>query len=152
MTGMKNYLVDLKAYDTSYVTFGDGAKGRIRGIGKLVKTGSPSLDDVLLVEGLTANLISISQLCDQGLVVRFSKEECLVIAENQESVMRGARSKDNCYMWMSQEECKMSKCLLSKEDEVKLWHKKLGHLNLKSMKQIISEEVVRGLPKMKIEA
>jgi hypothetical protein len=125
MTGMKNYLVDLKACATSYVTFGDGAKGRIRGIGKLVRTGSPSLDDVLLVEGLTENLISISQLCDQGLEVRFSKEECLVIAENQETVMRGARSKDNCYMWMSQEECKMSRCLLSKEDEVKLWHKSL---------------------------
>ena len=73
MTGMKNYLVDLKAYATSYVTFGDGAKGRIRGIGKLMRTGSPSLDDVLLDEGLTANLISISQLCDQGLEVRFSK-------------------------------------------------------------------------------
>src|ERR1044072_432774 len=32
MTGMKNYLVDLKAYTTSYVTFGDGARGKIRGI------------------------------------------------------------------------------------------------------------------------
>ena len=63
---MTNYLIDLKAYATSYVTFGDGAKGRIKGIGKLARTGSPLLDDVLLVEGLTANMISISQLCDQG--------------------------------------------------------------------------------------
>ena len=54
-------------------------------------------------------------------------------------------------MWMSQEECKMSRCFLSKEDEVKLWHKNIGHLNLKSMKRIISEEDVRGLPKMKFE-
>ena len=45
MTGMKNYLIDLKAYTTSYVTFGDGAKGRIRGIGKLARTGSPALDE-----------------------------------------------------------------------------------------------------------
>src|ERR1044072_1638492 len=131
MTGMKSYLVDLKAYATSYVTFGDGDKGRIKGIGKLDRTGSPVLDEVLLVEGLTANLISISQLCDQGFEVRFSKEECSVIYENKETVMRGARSKDNCYMWISQEECQLSRCLLSKEDEVKLWHQKLGHLNLK---------------------
>src|ERR1044072_5238622 len=151
MTGMKNYLVDLKAYATSYMTFGDGAKGKIRGIGKLTRTGSPLLDDVLLVEGLTANLIRISQLCDQGLEVRFSKEECLVLGEDQETVKKGARSKDNFYMWMSQEDCKMTRCLLTKEDEVKLWHKKLGHLNLKSMRRIISEEVVRGLPKMKID-
>ena len=65
--------------------------------------------------------------------------------------MRGTRSKDNCYMLLPQEECKVSRCFLSKEDEVKLWHKKLGHLNLKSMRKIISEEAVRGLPKMKIE-
>src|ERR1044072_680483 len=136
-TGVKSYLIDLKAYTTSYVTFGDRAKGRIRGIGKLVRTGSPALDEVLLVEGLTANLISTSQLCNQGLEVRFSKEECLVTGENQEMIMRGRRSKDNFYMRLSQEECKVSRCLLSKEDEVKLWHKKLGHLNLKSMRKII---------------
>ena len=83
MTGMKNYLFDLKAYATSYVTFGDGAKGKIKGIGKLARTCSLFLDDVLLVEGLTANLISISQLCDQGLEMKFSNEECLVMTEDQ---------------------------------------------------------------------
>ena len=49
MTCMKNYLVDLKAYATSYVTFGDGARGKIRGIGKLARTDSPLMNDVLLV-------------------------------------------------------------------------------------------------------
>src|ERR1044072_1790975 len=65
MTGVKNFLEDLKAYSSSYVTFGDGAKGKINGIGILVRSGSPCLDDVLLVEGITVNLISISELCDQ---------------------------------------------------------------------------------------
>jgi len=36
----------------------------------------PRLVNVLLVKGLTANLISISQLCDQGLEVNFTKLEC----------------------------------------------------------------------------
>src|ERR1044072_2487548 len=54
-------------------------------------------------------------------------------------------------MWMSQQECKVSRCLLTKEDDVKLCHKKLGHLNLKSMKKIISGEAVRGLPKLRFE-
>ena len=151
MTGMKNYLVDLKAYATSYVTFGDGTRGRIKGIGNLASNGSPLLDNVLLVEVLTANLISISQLCDEGLEVKFNNEECLVMKLDQEIVMRGSRSKDNYYMWTYQEECKVSRCLLTKEEEVKLWHRKLGHLNLKGMKRIISEDAVRGLPKMKIE-
>src|ERR1044072_4659695 len=151
MTGVKSFITDLKPYSTSYVTFGDGAKGKIKGFGRLCRAGSPHLDDVLFVEGLTRILTSISQPCDQGLEVKFSLQECVVSSDDHSIVMKGARSKDNCYMWMPQEECKVSKCLISKEDEVKLWHKKLGHLNLKSMKKIISEDVVRGLPKLRIE-
>jgi len=66
----------VKPYTSSYVTFGDGVKGKILGIGNLIKNGLPRLDNVLLVKGLTANMISISQLCDQGMKVNFSKPEC----------------------------------------------------------------------------
>jgi len=64
--------------------------------------------------------------------------------------MRGTRSKDNCYLWVSQEEAHLSTCLVSREEEVKLWHQKLGHLNLKGMKKVISLEVIRGLPDLRI--
>jgi hypothetical protein len=101
MTGSKNLLVDLQSHVTSYVNFGDGAKGEIKGIGKLNCSGVPNLDNVLLVKGLTTNLISISQLCDQGLNVNFTKTECLVTNAKNEVIMRGVRSKDNCYMWIS---------------------------------------------------
>ncbi|CAL8097233.1 unnamed protein product [Prunus armeniaca] len=47
------------------VTFGDGRKSKILGKGKIMATGTPSLDNVLLVENLQANLISVSQLCDE---------------------------------------------------------------------------------------
>ncbi|KAI5396719.1 hypothetical protein KIW84_062808 [Lathyrus oleraceus] len=75
MTGNKDLLTGLHPHAISYVTFGDGAKGEIKGIGKLDCPGVPELDNVLLVKGLTANLISISQLCDQGLDVNFTKTE-----------------------------------------------------------------------------
>jgi hypothetical protein len=45
----------------------------------------------------------------------------------------------------------MSTCLITKEDEVKLWHQKLGHLNFRSMKRAISEEAISGLPRLMIE-
>ena len=77
-------LIDIKSHSSSYVTFGDGAKGEIKGVGKLECSGVPKLDDVLLVKGLTANLISIIQLCDQGFKVNFTKEECLICNENNE--------------------------------------------------------------------
>ncbi|XP_045795337.1 uncharacterized protein LOC123889868 [Trifolium pratense] len=151
MTGVEGYLVNLKSYATSYVTFGDGAKGEIKGIGNLINAGVPNLDNVLLVKGLTANLISISQLCDQGMKVNFTQSECLVTNEEGTLMMRGVRSRDNCYLWVSEEENHLSTCYLSKEDEVKLWHQKLGHLHLREMKNAIVEEAIRGLPKLKIE-
>ncbi|KAK2385434.1 putative mitochondrial protein [Trifolium repens] len=150
MTGVETYLKDLKGYASSSVTFGDGAKGEILGIGKLVNKELPNLENVLLVKGLTANLISISQLCDQGLRVNFTKEECLVSNDQGEILMRGGRSKDNCYLWVSHEEIQQGKCLLGKEDEVQLWHQKLGHLSLSGMKKVVTAEAIRGLPKLKI--
>ncbi|CAJ2661762.1 unnamed protein product [Trifolium pratense] len=151
MTGVEKYLKEVKSYATSFVTFGDGAKGEIKGIGRLIDHGLPKLESVLLVKGLTANLINISQLCDQGMKVNFTKNECLVSNNGGDILMRGVRSKDNCYLWIPLEEANVSTCLLTKNEEVKLWHQKLGHLNLKSMKRVISEEAIRGLPSLQIQ-
>ncbi|CAJ2644227.1 unnamed protein product [Trifolium pratense] len=125
--------------------------GEIKGIGNLIDNGLPNLDNVLLVKGLTANLISISQLCDQGMKVNFTKSECLVTNEEGKLLMKGVMSKDNCYLWVSEEENHLSTCLLSKEDKVKPWHQEIGHLHLRGLKKVIAEEAIRGNPKLKIE-
>lgn len=100
---------------------------------------------------MTANLISINQLCDQGLKVNFTKSECLVINKKNEAIMKGAISKDNFYLWTPQETYCLSTCLMSKEYEAKLWHQKLGHSHMKGMKKVLSKEAVRGIPKLKID-
>jgi len=64
MTGVDKFLENVRPYTSKYVTFGDGAKGKILGIGNLINNGLPNLDKVLLVKGITANLIIISQLCN----------------------------------------------------------------------------------------
>ena len=112
---------------------------------------SPSLEYVLLVKGLTANIISISLLYDQGLIVNFTKLECLVTNEKVVVLMKGIRSKDNCYLWVPQKTTYSSTCLMTKEDKGNLWHQKLGHMNLKGIKKIMSKKDIRGLPKLKIK-
>jgi hypothetical protein len=116
MTGETRHLKEVKSYSNSYVTFEDGAKGKIKGIGKLVSPDLPYLDNVLLVEGLTANLISISQLCDQGLDVSVNKSMCIVSNKDKE-VMRGSRYKDNCYLWLPQDKSQATSYFITKEDE-----------------------------------
>jgi len=104
----------------------------------------------LLVKGLAANLISISQLCDQGLSVNFNKTEWQIINEEGKLSMKGIRSKDNYYLWVSQEQDLIFSCMLSKDEEVRLWHQKLGHLNMQGIKKAISLEAIRGIPKLEI--
>jgi len=104
MTGYRKTLDSEKIYLNSHVTFGNGEKGKILGSGNLIDSDLPNLNNVLLVKGLNINLISISQLCDQGMTVRFSKSECIVTDEKDEVLMRGIKTKNNFYTWVPQSE------------------------------------------------
>ena len=64
------------------VSFGGKDKGKIIRIGKV----HDSIDDVLLVEGLTHNLISISQLCDKGYRVIFKKPHCAIFEKDSNEI------------------------------------------------------------------
>ena len=78
MTGNRSYFSNLIECSSRYVTFGDGGKGRILVKGDIIGRHLLVLNDVRYVEGLTAYLISISQLCDQGYAVNFCKENCII--------------------------------------------------------------------------
>jgi len=51
MTRVNKLLEDMRSYKSNHVTFGDGAKGEIMGIGKLINDGLSDFDNVLLVKG-----------------------------------------------------------------------------------------------------
>ncbi|CAM8877637.1 unnamed protein product [Rhodiola kirilowii] len=98
MTGNSEYLSHIRPVEQMrFVTFADGRKSQVIGCGTLKVLDLPALEDTLLVEGLTMNLISISQLCDHGHYVSFSRDSCLVLNENGESVMKGRRRANDCY-------------------------------------------------------
>ena len=70
------------------VTFGDGSKSQIKGKGVISLPGLPDIANVLYVEGLGVNLLSISQIYDQGFMVLFLKGKKLI---------SGVRTLDNYY-------------------------------------------------------
>ena len=53
------------------MTFGDNGKGRIIGHDSIGNNSSSLIENVLLVDGLKHNLLSISQLCDKCFKVIF---------------------------------------------------------------------------------
>jgi hypothetical protein len=54
-----------------YITFGDNGKGRVLSVGTVKVSESVTLRRVSLVKSLGYNLLSVSQLLDEGFEVRF---------------------------------------------------------------------------------
>ena len=81
----------------SNVTFGDGSKSQIKGKGVISLPGLLDITNILYVEGLRVNMLSISQICDQDFMVLFSEGKCLVMDESGKTLISGVRILDNCY-------------------------------------------------------
>lgn len=97
MSGDNNIFTSLRNFQGGNVTFGDGKVGKIIGHRTIETPGLPKQDNVLLVEGLKANLLSISQFCDTNHIVLFSKENCKILNGDGCCILTGNRTIDNCY-------------------------------------------------------
>jgi len=65
MTEDVSQLTNLKWKPDGFVTCGDNNRGRILGVGD-IGDDDVIIKDVLLVDGLKHNLLSISHFCDKG--------------------------------------------------------------------------------------
>ena len=94
MTGDKNKFMSLKEGQSGSVTFRNDAPGKIRGNGMVsLSNGQGKSQDVLLVERLKNNLLSVSQVCDRGCEVVFTSKDCKIksVASGQ-FVAKGIRT------------------------------------------------------------
>ncbi|KAK1367801.1 hypothetical protein POM88_033893 [Heracleum sosnowskyi] len=119
MTGDRALLSNVVEKAGPGVTFGDNIKGITRGSGCL-KFGNVIIQDVSIVED--PKMPSL-----QGV-----RKGDLFIDDLH------SRSKDEVT------------CFYAKAsfDESWLWHKKMSHLNFKTMNSLVKRELVRGLPQM----
>ena len=156
MTGDISQLEDFVPMDNGgYVAFGNDTKGgKIVGTGT-IKTGNLDFEKVFLVEGLKFNLFSVSQMCDKRNFVLFTDTECLILSpdfklpDDKFVLLRVPRT-DNIYSDHIKNIVpkRALTCLFAKAtvDESKLWHRRLGHLNFKTMNKLVTGNLVRGLP------
>nr|GEV10477.1 putative ribonuclease H-like domain-containing protein [Tanacetum cinerariifolium] len=150
-----SYLFDCEEINGGYVTFGGNPKGgKISGKGK-IKTGKLDFDDVYFVKELKFNLFSVSQMCDKKNNVLFTDAKCIVLSpefklldENQ--VLLRVPRENNMYnvdlkniVPSGDLTCLFAKATL---DESNIWHRRLGHINFKTMNKLVKGNLVRGLP------
>ncbi|KAK1374545.1 hypothetical protein POM88_030738 [Heracleum sosnowskyi] len=150
MTGEESLLTKVVKMTGPIVTFGDDNKGFTTGYGNL-RIGNVIIENISLVEGLKHNLLSISQFCDKGYNVDFRKDKCLITNRKDEKLaLLGVRKRNLFIADLSSTSEGEVTCFYSKasSEQSWLWHKKLSHLNFKTMNSLVKRELVRRLPLM----
>nr|GEZ82849.1 hypothetical protein [Tanacetum cinerariifolium] len=106
---------------------------------------------VYYVEGLGHNLFSVVQFCDKGLEVAFRKSTCFVRNENGVDLLTDDRSSNLYTIALNEVASNSSTCLLGKASSSHswLWHQRLSHLNFATINNLVKNNLVQGLPKMK---
>ncbi|KAK1399686.1 hypothetical protein POM88_009549 [Heracleum sosnowskyi] len=148
MTGNKALLSDFEEKAGPKVSYGDGNIGHTLGYVN-INLGSVIITNVALVSGLKHNLLSVSQICDRGNHVDFHSEYCEVISKSTGKVVLVGHRRNNIYeASLVTNSDGSTVCLTAKmSNESWNWHKKLSHLNLNNINELIRKDLVRGLPK-----
>ena len=96
MTRDASKFTHISPKNSGHVTYGDNNKGRILGIIKIGTNSSTFIENVLLVDGLKHNLLSVSQLCDKGYLVSFDSHNCVIENKHDRNIKHiGYRSNTN---------------------------------------------------------
>ncbi|KAK2985411.1 hypothetical protein RJ640_007353 [Escallonia rubra] len=149
MTGDHSLFSHITLKNGGLVTLRDNSNGKIIGKGK-IGTGSISIDNVSLVDGLKFNLISIiSQLTDSGHKVQFEGDQCLISHASDGGTLVGKRDGNIYTLSFDASDSSREVCLSAQHNDIWLWHRRLGHVHMDLIKKLLSKELVRGLPKLK---
>ncbi|GJV79307.1 putative ribonuclease H-like domain-containing protein [Tanacetum coccineum] len=127
MTWNEDFLIDYQDIDGGFVAFGGSARG-----GKITGKGKIRTDNVL-----------------------FTETECLVLSPNfklldASQVLLRVPRQSNMYSFDLKNVVPSGDltCLFAKAkiNESKLWHRRMGHVNFKTMNKLVKGNLVRGLP------
>nr|GFB92247.1 putative ribonuclease H-like domain-containing protein [Tanacetum cinerariifolium] len=152
MKGNRALLTNFMEKFPGTVHFGNNDFDVIAGYGDVV-IGSMTIKKVYYVEGLGHNLFSVGQFCDKGLEVAFRKSTCFVRNEDGVDLLTGDRSSNLYTIALNEVASISSACLIAKASSSQslLWHQRISHLKFATINNLVKNNLVQGLPKMKLK-
>lgn len=129
-------LDNLRKSPVNEITVANNQKISVHGIGTCVinvNNTDVTINDVLYVPDLSANLISVGQTIKHGNSVVFDAKGCKIVNE-MGSVIATASLTDNIYQLNCTSDNGIS--FAAKTNKMDLWHRRLGHLNYTYMKNL----------------
>ncbi|WVZ84717.1 LOW QUALITY PROTEIN: hypothetical protein U9M48_031711 [Paspalum notatum var. saurae] len=140
MTGHRKWFSSLNPMSTKeYITFRDNGQGKVLGVGSVSFSAKLSLKEVAFVQNLGFNLVSISQLLDEGFEIRFKKGACHVLDIEETLVFRVDLTSVSGPV-----------CCMVASPSTDIW-RRLGHLSFNLLVKLSSMGLIRGLHKLKAE-
>jgi hypothetical protein len=99
MTGVKDMFHSLQlTQEAQEIVFGDSGKSEVIGIGNISITDHQSLSNVLLVDSLSYNFLSVSQLCGMRYDCLFTNVDVKILRREDSSVAFTGRLKGKLYL------------------------------------------------------
>eukprot|EP00253_Pinus_taeda_P009081 PITA_09081 len=138
MTGDKEKLQSYTALEREKkVSFGNDTPALIKGKGSARLKNKVKAGNVMYVDGLKHNILSVSQMCHQGTKVIFRSNGCIVHElDTGKIVIKGIRTPNNLYIFKEREQqCYLR--LMKYKDE--------AFENFKSFKALVENESDRKI-------
>jgi hypothetical protein len=113
------------------------------------------LSNVLHVPNITKNLVSVGQMIEQGLQVRFNPDGCYV-EDFKDKCRLVAKGKIVGKMFTLDVSMPEVETIMFAQGagimvDMDIWHKRIGHVNEQQLKFMQNSDIVTGLPKFKVD-
>ena len=105
-----------------------------------------SITNVLLVEFLNYNLLSVSQLCEMGFHYLFNHVGVIVFKRDDYSISLKGQLKGKLYLLdFSSNKVELETCLVAKSSMGCLWHRRLAHVGMRILHKLQKGYHILGL-------
>jgi hypothetical protein len=134
------------------IVFGYSGKSEVIGVGNIPISDHQSLSNVLLVDSLRYNLMSISQLCGMGYDFLFTDVDVKILRRENSSVAFTGRLKGKLYLVdFTTSRVMPETCLVAKSDKGWLWHRRLAHVGMRNLAKLQKDNHIIGLTNFMFE-
>ena len=109
-------------------------KGDVISLGKVAIILEHSITNVLHVDSLSYNLLSVSQLCEMGYNCLFADKGVEDFRREDFSIVFMGWLKNKLYLVdFNKSKAKLETCLLAKSSMCWLWHRRLAHVGMRNL-------------------
>jgi hypothetical protein len=159
ITGDKSVFSSLQNSQGQKVRSAGGHGHDVTGVGNVaiqLPSGEiQSINHVLYSPSICKNLLSIGFLTDKKMSLDFHDSECLIRNQHGTIIARAVREAGSrLYRLVGQTIHYCTEILvcnvISHDNTVTLWHKRLGHFHHQGMRRMMQTGAVKGLPNVRI--